>query len=225
MGVTWDIARVLIEIVNRRVVEITNTIDSSIASDSVLSARRLASFTGQIISTVHVSGNIFRIMTRHCILSTLSVQHWDSKVKMDSYSIEEVHFWKNNLNSIKVRDCFLFNKPQCFAYSDVSAAGCGLVITLSKDCVCHKLWEPSDFSNSSTWRERAAIVFALESFAPRVKWFTDRQTAARIIDVASMKLDLHRLAIKIFYFCTEHSIRLEVQWIPRTENEIASVGL
>ena len=36
-----------------------------------------------------------------------------------------------------------------------------------------------------------------------------------------MKLDLHGLAIKIFQFCVEHSIRLEVQWIPRTENEKA----
>ena len=34
---------------------------------------------------------------------------------MDSYCIEELYFWKNNLDSIKVRDCFLFNKPQRFA--------------------------------------------------------------------------------------------------------------
>ena len=79
---------------------------------------------------------------------------------------------------------------------------------------------------SSTWRELAAIVFALESFVPvlegsLVKWFTDSQTAAKIIEVGSMKLDLHRLAVKIFQFCAEHSIRLEVQWIPRTENEKA----
>ena len=42
-----------------------------------------------------------------------------------------------------------------------------------------------------------AIDFSLESFAPilegsLVKWFTDSQTAARIIEVGSMKLDLHR---------------------------------
>lgn len=159
-------------------------------------------------------------------MSTLSAQHWDSEVKMDSYCIEELYFWKNNLNSIKVRDCFLFNKPQRFVYSDASATGCGSVITLNEDCVCHKLWEPSECSMSSTWRELAAIVFALESFVPilegsLVKWFTDSQTAARIIEVGSMKLDLHRLAIKIFQFCAEHSIRLEVQWIPRTENEKA----
>ena len=79
-----------------------NTIDSIIASDLVLSARRLASFTGQIISTAPVSGNISRITTRHCIMSTLGAQHWDSEVKMDSYFIEELYFWKNDLNSIKV---------------------------------------------------------------------------------------------------------------------------
>ena len=81
-------------------------------------------------------------------------------------------------------------------------------------------------SKSSTWRELAAIVFSLESFAPilegsLVKWFPDSKTAATIIEVGSMKLDLHRLAIKIFQFCVEHSIHLEVQWIPRTENEKA----
>ena len=226
LGITWDSASGTIEIVDRRVTKITSTIDSIIDSDFVLSARRLASFTGQIISTAPVSGNISRIMTRHCIMSTLSAQHWDSKVKMDPYSIEELYFWKNNLNSIKVRDCFLFNKPQRFAYSDASRTGCGSVITLNEDCVCQKLWELSERSKSSTWRELAAIDFSLQSFAKilegsLVKWFTDSQTAARIIEIGSMKLDLHRLAIKIFQFCAEHSIRLEVQWIPRTENEKA----
>ena len=124
---------------------------------------------------------------------------------MDSYGIEELYFWKNNLNSIKVRDCLLFNKPQRFAYSGASTTGCGSVITLNEDCVFHKLWEPSECSMSSTWRELAVIVFALESFAPvlegsLVKWFTDSQTAARIVEVGSMKLDLHRLAIKILKY-------------------------
>ena len=64
--------------------------------------------------------------------------------------------------------------------------------------MCHKFWEPPECSQSSTWRELAAI----DSFAPilkgsLVKWFTDSQRAA------------------------EHSIRLEEQWIPRTENEKA----
>ena len=36
-----------------------------------------------------------------------------------------------------------------------------------------------------------------------------------------MKLDLHKPASKISQFCAEHSILLEVQWVPRTENEKA----
>ena len=35
--------------------------------------------------------------------------------------------------------------------------------------MCHKLWEPSECSKSSTWRELAAIDFSLESFAPILK--------------------------------------------------------
>jgi len=46
LGIPWDSACGAIEIVGKRVVKIMNTIDSVIASDVVLSARRLASFTG-----------------------------------------------------------------------------------------------------------------------------------------------------------------------------------
>ena len=42
-----------------------------------------------------------------------------------------------------------------------------------------------------------------------------------IVEVGSTKLDLHRLAVKIFQFCAKHNIRLEVQWIPRKKNEKA----
>ena len=73
MGISWDSACGTIEIFDRRVAKITSTIDSIIDFDLVLSARRLASFTGQ---------------TKHCIMSTLSTQHWDSRVKMDPYCIE-----------------------------------------------------------------------------------------------------------------------------------------
>ena len=166
LGITWDSARGTIEIVERRIDKITSTIDSIINSDFVISARRLASFSGQIISTALVSGNISRIMTRHCVMSTLSAQHWDEEFKLDQYCIDELHFWRTNLDSIKVRDCFLLHKPQLFAYSDASATGCGSVITLNEDHICHRLWEPSEYSKSSTWRELAAIDFSLESFAP-----------------------------------------------------------
>ena len=213
MGLTWGSARGTIEIVDR-CAKTLRTIESIVDSGFVISARNLASFTGQIISTSSVSGNISRITTRHCVLSTLSVQHWEEKIELDQYFIEELRFWRTNLNSLKVRDCFLTHKPQRFVYS--TASGRGSVITLNEEHICHRLWGPSECSKSSSWRELAAIDFSLESFAPvledsLVKWFTDSQSAAKVVEVGSMKLHLHRLAVKIFQFCVEHNIRLEVQ--------------
>ena len=135
-----------------------------------------------------------------------------------------MQFWRANLDSFKVRDCFVSKKSQRFVYCDASATGCGSVITLNENHICHRLREPSECLKSSTWRELTAIDFVLESFAPvlgdsLVKWYTDSQAAAKIIEVGGMKLDLHRLAIKIFQFCAKHNIRLEVRWIPRLENE------
>ena len=55
----------------------------------------------------------------------------------------------------------------------------------------------------------------------RVKWFTDSQVAAKIVEVGSMKLGLHKMARRIFDICIRSGIHLEVQWIPRTSNQQA----
>ena len=126
---------------------------------------RLASFTGQIISRGPVAGNVTRIMTRHCCLTIACAEHWDSAIELDTYCLDELLFWKNNLNSLKARFCFLLKKPHCFAFSDASATGCGAKITLDKTYVSHKLWKDEEREKSSTWRELAAISFSLESFS------------------------------------------------------------
>ena len=64
---------------------INGTIDHIIEADFKVSTRELASFTGQIISTGPVVGNIGRIMTRHCVLSTLCKDNWDSIFHLDDY--------------------------------------------------------------------------------------------------------------------------------------------
>lgn len=42
--------------------------------------------------------------------------------------------------------------------------------------------------------------------------------AAKIGEVGSMKLDLHKLALRIFEICNDHCINLEIDWIPRDSN-------
>ena len=96
-------------------------------------------------------------------------------------------FWTENLT--------------CFGFSDGSASGWCAVIALELQHVCHKLWDSSEASKSSTRRELAAIDFAIESFSSvlestHVKWYTDNQATAKIVDVGSMKPDLHKLRLK-----------------------------
>ena len=65
---------------------------------------------------------------------------------------------------------------------------------------------------SSTLREILAVRKVLESFAPKlaglcVKWFTDNQNVARIIDIGSPKLPLQEEAKRIFHICILHGIQ------------------
>ena len=92
------------------------------------------------------------------------------------------------------RDCFLRCEPNRFVYSDVSETGRDA--TVEQEQVCHKMWDETERFRSPTWRELVAIIFDLASFAElirhsHVKWYTDNQAIAKIIEVGSMKLDLH----------------------------------
>lgn len=51
-----------------------------------------------------------------------------------------------------------------------------------------------------------------------VKWFTDNQAAVKIVEMGSMTLELQKMAISIFNICIDHSITLDIQWIPREMN-------
>ena len=72
---------------DRRITKIFNTIDH-IKKKFLVSARSLASFTGQIISTGPMVGNFGRIMTRHCVMSTLCSDRWDTEFHLDDHCQE-----------------------------------------------------------------------------------------------------------------------------------------
>ena len=54
-----------------------------------------------------------------------------------------------------------------------------------------------------------------------VKWVTDSQVTANIVEVGSTKLGLHKMARRIFDICIRSGIHVEVQWIPCTLNQQA----
>ena len=64
------------------------------------------------------------------------------------------------------------------------------------------------------------------SFTPKlqghkVKWFTDNQSVRSIVTNGSKKTHLQDGALCIFETCMKYSLRLEVEWIPRSLNEQA----
>ena len=166
LGITWNSVLGTLKIVDRRITKILCTIDQIIDADFMVSAIRLALFKGQIISTGPVVGNIARIMTRHCVMSTLCCDQWDLEFRHDDYCQKELFFWKNNVRNINSRDCFVSTCPSHFVYSDASATGCGSVIGFNNEYACHKTWTEFESSQSSTWRELYAIEFSLQAFAP-----------------------------------------------------------
>ena len=202
---------------------ILQNIDQIIEKEFVVSARHLASFTGKIISTGAVIGNITRLMTRHCSMSVNSTSHWDSNIQLNEYCIREIYFWQKNLDTCNLRDIEgLPSLSNYVVYSDASATGCGAHMNFNGEQICHKHWEQHKYTKSSTWRELSAIEFALQAFLPIVKntylkWFTDNQAACSIVQVGSMRQDLHLIAVRIYQLCITNQVELAIQWIPQTE--------
>ena len=179
----------------RRLNNIFNHIQNIRNNFHVLSARQLASFTGKIISTGSVVGNLSRIITRNCSMSVAATPDWDSLFKLDQYCINEVEFWNDNIIEGNARYCFSGTTTNCFVYCDASRTDCVAHMTLNQEYICHTMWSENERMKSSTWRELYAIEFALRLFCGElkdsgVKWFTDNRAAAKIVEVGSMRYDL-----------------------------------
>ena len=201
----WDSAQGTLRTSDQRIDSIKNAILRIFGNQCIVSARELSSFVGKIISAGVVYGNLSRIMTRYCSISIAAAQDWDSKFDLDKYCIREIKFWERNvgpLNLKRISHDFAL-KSHFIVCSDASGVGCGAHLDFDGEKVCHKQWEGDERIKSSTWRELSAIEFGIESFLPLirncyVKWFSDSQTACRIIQVGSMKKNLHVIATRVF---------------------------
>ena len=228
LGLVWNSSIGTIAITERRVQSIKEGIQNFYNNGMSTCARELASFVGKIISAGAVYGNLSRIMTRYCSINVAAAQDWDSKFQLDVFCQRELKFWEvnaegKNYRNVSHEECY---KSNFIIYSDASSTGCEAHFDLNGEQICHQLWDDKERMRSSTWRELSTIEFALRSFLPLIegsylKWFSDSQTACRIVEVGSMKTDLHVIASRIFQFCANHCIQLDIQWLPRTELERA----
>ena len=54
-----------------------------------------------------------------------------------------------------------------------------------------------------------------------VKWYTENKGVATIVKSGGNKVHLHKLAMEIFSLSKEHDIAIDMEWIPRSDNEVA----
>ena len=191
-----------------------------------ITARILASIVGQIISMSLAIGPIVRLRTRALYGIINQRIFWSDRLALSNEARDELNFWQHNIVQLNGRAIWFSPSVTRVAYSDTSGTGCGgYVVELGPE-VSHGQWSVDQATCSSTWRELRAVDHVLRSFAPKlkghtVKWLSDNQNVVQIIQYGSKKPHLQDGAMSIFETCFQHSIKLVMNWVPRSENEVA----
>ena len=175
--------------------------------------KTIASIVGQIISITSSCGNVSQIMTRYLYLIFNSRHSWNSFVFVQDQGKQELHSWRDNLKTL---NGVLFWPtpfvPSKVLFSDTEISGCGAFVQGSS-LVSHRNWSTEESQKSSTWRELAAIKFALAAFEVhlsglRVCCNTDNQNVVRIIQLGSSVKELQDIAMDNFLFTNSASYEL-----------------
>ena len=225
LGYTWDSEFFSLAGAPHRISKIKESCTKLLSLQSC-HVKKLASFTGQIVSLYEVVGNCSRLTTRRSQIAIASAPSWDSQISLSAEILNEIRFWSENIDTLNNK-CFVIQQPPSsinIIESDASSSGCGALLNASDKAL--RLFSTSERLQHSTFRELMAVSHALHSFLPKikhskVKLFVDNKSAARILDVGSMKIVLHNIAMDVFFLCTKNGITLEAEWIPRELNEAA----
>ena len=198
---------------------------SSSLSDFV-QARAIASIIGQIISMTLAIGPVARLRTRALYALVNRRKCWSDRLPMNGDAKQELLFWNKCLPVFNGREIWFDSGTTRVAYSDASSSGFGGYVVEIGPSVSHGQWSVEEVDMSSTWRELKAVFLVLLSFAEKlkghaVKWFSDNQNVVRIVQVGSMKPHLQEGALCIFQTCMQYNIKLDMEWIPRSKNEVA----
>lgn len=225
LGLIWNSRDFTLSIPDRRVSDLLDVITDLTNCLPNVTARKLAKFTGSVISMSPVLGNVTRLMTRYLYFLIESRVHWDFHFKIDQHNpcLRELFFWKKNIFSLNFKRLTDYKLPSVIIYSDASSVACGAHIVHFQDFDFHYEWTGFESEKSSTWRELKAVYLALNSYKKflslkSVRWFSDSQSAVSIIYSGSKNVELQDFAFEIFSICVHNNIDLEAIWIPRDLN-------
>ena len=222
LGFVIDLELGQIEVPREKLAALQHMLDQA-RRVAQIPARRLASIVGKIISMGLAIGPVSRFMTRS-VYAALEARHsWYDLLQLSPEAQAELEFWAASLADYNSQPIWHSPSAVRVVYSDASDTGYGGYVVEHGPCVSFGQWSDEEARQSSTWRELMAVCQVLESVAAkltnaRIRWFTDSQNVARILEVGSRKPQLHAVALKVFSLSVQYQIRLVPEWIPRELN-------
>ena len=178
--------------------------------------RELSRIAGSLMSVSLAVAPITRLLTRHMYWAIESRSYWDDTLCFSPGLLQELRFWHSNIASFSgysIREPLVTHTAVFSDASDVAFGGFCLSIDGSP---VSGMLTRDEMRMSSTFRELKAMYYVLLSYADqlrnkRVKIFTDKQGAARIVSVGSPKPHLQAIALDSFQICTTYGIIINSQ--------------
>lgn len=115
--------------------------------------------------------------TRNLYDCLLARAGWDVPVLVNSKTVDEIIFWKENTAILNGRDLSIIEQYSSIVYSDASGTGYGGYVVNVIDNEVMGRWNSVESIQNSTWRELEAVYRVLLSLLDilqdqKVKWYT-----------------------------------------------------
>lgn len=225
LGFVIDTIKMEFRVPLSKIHKLKSSIDAMLVAGGA-TFRDLAKIAGFLNSLRLAVGPIARLFTRQMHFTIQCRKSWDCHIQFSAALKEELQFWYQNIdayNGFAIQPQFT---PGAILYCDASDFAFGGYSVKLGDQPVTGMFSSFESIQSSTYRELKAIYYVLKAHAvslshKKVKIFTDNQNASRIVLAGSRKQHLQSIAVDIFALCVRFDIQIDIQWIPRFENQAA----
>ena len=224
LGFELDLEEGKIKVPRDKLTRIQGILQST--TGNKISARALASLIGKIVALYIAVGPVVRLMTRSLYTVLNSKTSWFQELTISQGAREELSFWEICLPKLQGQNIWQSPSAVRVVYSDASGTGYAGYTVEHGPTVAHGQWSAWEAEQSSTWRELRAVGQVLQSLVDklageRIRWFTDNKNVVSILLYGSKKPLLQKESLRIFQMGLMHQIRMEPEWVPREENQLA----
>ena len=175
-------------------------------------------------------GPITQLYTRYLYALINSVPSFNSWVSITDEARNELLFW-NGLSyesfTSPIWAPTIGNAVRLVRIaSDASDRGWGAHTLSGPSDIAHEFFSAEECSESSTYRELLGVFRSLQSFIDRcrnsfVVYQVDSMNLLSIVNRGSRSEPINLVARDLYWYCLSNGITLQLEWVPRDQNQIA----